>query len=96
MPELKLPTIKPSTPHIIVNASGEDWRSWGNVVMSAVSVKANSLVGYIGADTHQRMRLEPFGSSSKLIVLQKMPKDGDEEETYALHLDTCICGLVFH
>lgn len=43
MSELKLPTIRPSTPAMMVNASGEDWRSWGNVYIVAVSVKADAL-----------------------------------------------------
>ena len=47
----KLPTIRPSTPHMMVNASGEDWRSWNNAVMSAVSVETNPLAGYVGTKT---------------------------------------------
>jgi hypothetical protein len=41
MSELKLPTISPKMAHMMVNASGEDWSSWNNAVISAVSVKIN-------------------------------------------------------
>jgi hypothetical protein len=50
MSEIKLPTIRPSTPAMMVNASSEDSRRWGNVYIVAVSVKTNPLAGYIGAD----------------------------------------------
>jgi hypothetical protein len=50
MSELKLPTIRPNTPHTPVNRSGEDWRRWNNSVMSAVSVETNPHAGYVGAD----------------------------------------------
>jgi hypothetical protein len=51
MSELKLPTINPNMPHMMVNASGEDWRSCINAVISAVSVKTNPLAGYVGTKT---------------------------------------------
>jgi hypothetical protein len=51
MSELKLPTIRPNTAPMPVNASGEDWRSWNNSVMSAVSVETNPRAGYVGTKT---------------------------------------------
>jgi len=50
MSELKLPTIRPSTPHMAANSSGEDCRIRNNSVMSVVSVETNPLAGQVGAD----------------------------------------------
>ena len=44
-----LPTIRPSTPHVPVKSSGEDWSIWNSSVMSAVSEETNPQ-GYVGAD----------------------------------------------
>jgi len=51
MSELKLPIIKPGTPAMIVNASGEGWSSWGNVFIWAVSVQTGQCGESVGADT---------------------------------------------
>jgi peptide methionine sulfoxide reductase MsrB len=50
MSELKLPTISPNIPHKMVNASSDDWRSWGNVFISAVSVETNAHAGHVCAN----------------------------------------------
>jgi hypothetical protein len=65
----------------MVNASGEDWRSWINAVISAVSVKTNPLAGYVGADLptiKPRIRHAPTNAAGtvcsnaiKLIVPQQ-------------------------
>jgi hypothetical protein len=64
-----------------VNASGEDWRSWNNAVMLAVSVKTIPRAAYFGADLPTiKPRIKPAptnasgtacGNSGEIILPQQ-------------------------